>query len=661
MPDFELFRLFQSGMILQRDCEVSVWGFARPGVKVCVKLDDTGYEAVTDAEGEFEVKVRTGNAGGPHNMVVYNESGRVDIDDILYGDVYMISGQSNMQLPVERTIDLIGSRLPDINLPEIREFRVPEKFMFGEVNRQFDECRWYKAVLPDLPLMSATGFNFAENIYNNEGIPVGLINNSIGGTPIEAHLPEEVLRRIGGYEKVLDKCKDKEWVLAVIEADNNRINDWNTRLYMSDPGYVNDIAVFAAPEYDDTEWQEINVPVFFGDMEIGDYHGSVWFRKRFDIPEGCNTDGALLRLGTLIDADTTYINGVKVGETGYMYPPRRYQVPDGVLKTGTNVVAVRLTVNRNTGGFTPGKRYCLQGSGYIYEGGYNGQACMPADAAPAYGRWEIDLSGAWKYTLGYSMEELPMQTFFIYKPSALYNGMMYALRRIACVGGLWYQGESNDSSPIGYAGFMKELISCWREWFGDIPFIYVGLPQFDDPARVVARDSWAIIREEQRRVLTEVDNTAMAVTIDVGEANDLHPQTKAAVGKRLALAAEALVYGRDIEYSGPEIVGISYNEDDNTLSLKFSHCSSGIKAVNDNSYFELGYSDVDVDNVYDPSIDWVNVPSYTIDGNDGIILENKYNTDRKPAAVRYCFDNCPDNPPVYNGEGLPAIPFAVLL
>ena len=665
MPDFELFRYFQNGMVLQRNREVSVWGFAKPGVKVCASLNGTEYEAVTDVYGEFDIKVHTGVAGGPHSMIIYNASGKVEITDILYGDVYMISGQSNMQLPIERTIDLIGGRMEDINLPMIREFRVPEKFVFGEVNRQFDECRWYKAVPQDLPLMSATGFNFAENIYNNEKVPIGLINNSIGGTPIESHLPEDILRRIGGYEEVLDACKNEEYVRNTIENDIRRMDEWNTRLYMSDPGYSNGDAVYAASDYDDSSWKEIDIPVFFGDTEIGDYHGSIWFRKEFELPEACNTEGALLRLGTLIDADTTYINGVKVGETGYMYPPRRYMVPAGVLKSGKNVVTIRLSVNRNTGGFTFGKRYCLQGSAYIYEGGYNGQAAMPADAELESGRWEIDLSGIWKYTLGHSMDELPMQTFFIYKPSALYNGMMYALRRISCVGGVWYQGESNDSSPIGYAELMKTLIGCWREWFGDIPFIYVGLPQFDDPARVVAKDSWAIIREEQRRVMADVDKVAMAVTIDVGEANDLHPQTKADVGYRLALAAEALIYGRDIEYSGPELVACNYDDDKMEVTLRFAHCRGKIKLVNDNDYFELGYADEAASNVYDACIEWINVPSYKVNGSNELVInintDNICNTGRKPVAVRYCFDNCPDNPPVYNGVRLPAIPFAVMI
>lgn len=663
MPDFELFRYFQDGMILQRNREVSVWGFAERGTHISLMLDDTDYQAVAGDNGEFEFIVTTGEAGGPHSMTVYNESGKVIIEDILYGDVYMISGQSNMQLPIERTIDLIGERLPDIDYPMIREFRVPELAMFGQTNSKLAPCSWYKAVSDDIMFMSATGFNFAESIYRQEGIPIGLINNSIGGTPIEAHLPEDILHRIGGYDEELAICKDAEYVNNTIDSDIKAMNTWSDKLYQEDPGVDGDRIIYAQPDYDDSEWSDITIPVFFGDTDIGDYHGSIWFRKEFDIPEDYDISGVMLRLGTMIDSDTVYLNGVKVGETGYMYPPRRYMLEDGILKTGRNVVTIRLVVNRNTGGFTPDKRYCLQGKQYIYEGGYTGQAAMPDDANPSSGRWEIDLSGTWRYRYGAGADVLPMQTFFIYKPSALYNGMMHPLKRCSCVGGLWYQGESNDSNPKGYAELMKLLIGCWREWFGEnLPFFYVGLPQFDDPARMVPENSWAEIRYEQQKVLSELDNVAMAVTIDVGEANDLHPQTKESVGKRLALAAEAMIYGKDIEYSGPVLVETDYNPEDSTLTLSFGHCSGGLKIVNDNQYFEIGYADndnkKDIIDVYDNRINWSVADGYKPGGENELILQTNGTV---PVAVRYCFSNCPSNPPVYNGAGLPAIPFVSLI
>lgn len=670
MPDFELFRVFQNGMVLQRDSNVNIWGFAKPGTEIKVKLDDAEYNTVTNSEGEFELSVYTGVAGGPHMMTVYNDSGSVSVEDILYGDVYIISGQSNMQLPVERTIDLIGERLPSINYPMIREFRVPEIMKFGETVKQLPECRWYKAVSADIRLMSATGFNFAENVYLREDVPIGLINNSIGGTPIESHLPEELLRRIGGYDAVMDECLDDEYVKKTIDDDITRMNDWYTRLYQADN------FIYATEDYDDSGWKEIDIPVFFGDTEIDEYHGSIWFRKEINIPDNYNLNGVMLRLGTLIDGDEAYINGVKVGETAYMYPPRRYPVDCGLLRAGRNVIAIRLIINRNTGGFTYNKKYCLQGSSYVYEGGYaddailsefavpNDTKCKSGMESPEDGRWEIDISGKWKYAYGAQMEELPMQTFFIYKPSALYNGMMHPVKKYTCRAGLWYQGESNDTSPYGYSKLMEALIDCWREWFGeDFPFMYVGLPQYDDPARVVKKDAWAVIREEQRRVLHSRANTAMAVTIDVGEANDLHPQTKEAVGRRLALAAEAFVYGRDIEYSGPDISEAIYIGEKNVIRLVFDHCKGGLRIINDNNYFEIGMiSENDrTDNIYDKVIEWNPAGNVTITGDNTVEIELKKKAGYNPIAIRYCHCNCPAKPPLYNGEELPAIPFAVML
>lgn len=694
MADFELFRAFQDGMILQREKNVNVWGFASPGVTVTVKLDDKQCEAVADEEGIFEASIYTGEAGGPHTMTVTGGSDIVEVNDILYGDVYLISGQSNMQLPIERTIDLIGDRIDSVNYPMIRELRVPEIMRFGEVTRQLPECRWYRAVGDDLLLMSAAGFNFAERVYLEENVPIGLINNSIGGTPIESHLPEELLRKMGGYDEIIDQCLDKKYVEDTMASDMDRMNGWYSDLYNADRGFGD--SSYADPEYDDSDWDKIDIPVFFGDTDIGSYHGSIWFRREIDIPEDYNINGVMLRLGTLIDGDEAYVNGVKVGETAYMYPPRRYRIPDGLLKHGKNVIAMRVIINRNTGGFTQNKKYCLQGNACIFEGGYTdgtiiSEYAMPdslkgkmntgvrsesaeasvGNASPESGKWELDLSGTWRYSYGAKMEELPMQTFFIYKPSALYNGMMYPVKRYTCRAGLWYQGESNDSHPEGYAKLMEALIDCWREWFGDdLPFMFVGLPQYDDPARVVTKDSWAVIREEQRRVLYSRDNTAMAVTIDVGEANDLHPQTKEAVGKRLALAAEALVYGKDVEYSGPKLESVRYSEKDNEIRLTFTHCTGGIKKINDNNYFEIGLISAS-ESVYDPFITWIrpsDADDIRISGENTVVItlsdDIRHIIDtqnEKPAAVRYCYDNCPSDPPLYNGADLPMIPFAVII
>lgn len=678
MAGFEMFRCFQDGMILQRNAKVNIWGFAQNGKILEMEMLGLKYEATADENGEFIFSVNTCDAGGPYEIHVWSDDEEIIIKDVLFGDVYIISGQSNMQLTNERTIDIIGERLDNIDYPMIREFRVPEQIAFGKQMRQFSDGKWLRAVRHDILDMSATGFNFAENIYKNHKIPIGLINNSIGGTRIEAHLPEKLLHTYGKYDEIIEKCKDESYVSRVQKSELDEMDRWYKKLEETDPGKIGGKEVYAEEGYNDSTWNTMNVPCFFAETDLENHHGSVWIRREFELPENYNTEGALLRLGVLIDGDETFINGVMVGKVDYKYPPRRFPVPAGVLKPGRNVVTIRLIINRDTGGFTMGKRYCLQGKEYIYEGGYRGEAAMPENASPESGRWEINLEGTWKYIKGASLDILSPTTFFQYKPSALFNGMMHPLLKYNFKGGLWYQGESNDGDPVGYEALLKDLIKCWRTWFGEnLPFMYVQLPSYDDPSHLVDEDSWAIIREEQRLVMKDIDNVGMAVTIDKGEGNDLHPQTKDIVGMRLALAAEMFVYGSNNEYSGPFPEGIKYCAEKGSVSILFSHCAHGIKLVNNNlNYFEIGYlpeldSYTEIDK-YDARITWVEAADVNIlsDNEIKVTLPEQYklcvdpsvNGDGlKPVSIRYAWSCAPEFPPLYNGAGLPATPFLLKL
>ncbi len=667
MAVFEMFRCFRDGMVLQRDTKVNIWGFAEKGTELSLLFLEKTYTAVAGDDGEFVFEVQTGAAGGPYSMIVTSGSDSITINDILFGDVYVISGQSNMELPMERTIDLTGERIDSINYPLIREFRIPLQINFGVTERQFPSGEWLKAdSREDILKMSATGFNFAENVYLSENIPIGLVNNSIGGTPIEAHLPEKILRPYGQFNEAMDRNKNPDYVSGVQKFDMDDMEDWYTELNKLDKGLDGDNAVYAAEDFDDSSWKQMTLPNTFFGTELEHFYGSLWFRKEFYIPEDCLLDDALLRVGVLIDGDDTYLNGTLVGKVDYKYPPRRYFLPKGVLMHGRNVVTVRLICNRNTGGFIKDKRYCVQGSQYVYEGGYMGNAAMPDDADPANGRWEVDLSGEWKYTIGTPMRELPLMTFFQYEPSALYNGMMHPILKYSFKGGLWYQGESNSGNPKDYAKYLKELVGCWRLWFGDdFSFIAVQLPEYDDPSRMEPIDSWAILREEVRRVSGEL-GIGMAVTIDVGEHNDIHPQKKADIGKRLSMPALALIYGKDIEYIGPVLTS-AYNDCENgSVELEFSHCEGGLNLVNDRiGYFEIGTiatvhtSDNGFD-IYDDMITWNKAQDVAITGDNKLSV--KYdNTLRNVVAVRYAWCNCPEHPPLYNKAKLPASPFAVFV
>lgn len=664
MAKFEMFACFQDKMVLQRESNVKIWGFADAGVLLDMEFCGEKYSAATDDNGEFVFNIRTHEAGGPFSMTISSGEDALTINDILIGDVYIISGQSNMELPIQRTIDLTGPRLSQINYPHIREFRVPEQICFGKSKEQFEGGVWLKASdYNDILKMSAAGFNFAENIHISEHIPIGLVNTAIGGTPIEAHLPEDVIKKYKVYDEELERLKDDSFVAGVKEYDAKDLSDWYAELDEADPGIMDGKAVYAEADFDDSDWNTINIPGMFYDTGLEDYQGSVWFRKEFYIPDDYNLHGVMLRLGAMVDGDKTYLNGVQAGSVDYCYPPRRYPLNDGVLKHGKNVLAVRLIVNRGTGGFIRGKKYCLQGNAYIFEGSYIGNACNPEDAAPSCGRWEFDVSGEWKYIKGAHMRTLPLMTFFQYKPTAIYNGMMHPLLKYSFKGGLWYQAESNAGDPLRYESLMTDLINCWRSWFGEnLPFFFVQLPQFDDPAALVMSDNWAEIREQQRRAAA-INNTAMAVTIDIGESNDLHPQNKEAVGKRLALAALSMIYGKDNEYSGPQIVRAVCDEDKPAVRLTFSHCRGGLLAVNDNvDYFELGVikEGCKADDIYSDNIEWFKASGFNVTAKD--TMEILYDKDAPHIdALRYAWFNDPCRPPLYNGEGLTASPFSVFV
>ena len=627
---FELFRIFQDGMILQRNTSVKIWGFADPGLKIGMEFLESEYEAVTGDDGEFAFDIQTGEAGGPYVMKISSDAGVYELKDILLGDVYLLNGQSNMELQVGRILDHVGKEPETMDYPEIREFRAPIRPAFGEVKEQFEEGRWLVARKEDIYDMSAVGTYFAKYVQESEHIPIGLINVSVGGTPIEAHIPEEELRQYKVYDAEMEKNKDKEYVASTERSDMERIEDWYRRLDERDEGYAGGELPYAKPEYDDESWDRLVIPKHFRGTDLDHFIGTVWFRYEFDVPKDypVSEDNIMLRLGAIIDADRTYVNGVMVGFTEYMYPPRRYELPAGTLKHGKNVLAVRLIINRNCGGFVSGKEYTLTW---------------------ADGR-KIDLAGEWRYKKAAVMEELTLQTFFCYKPSAIYNGMIYPILKCSFTGSLWYQGESNENNAAEYAKLMRHLIRCYREWFGkDFPFYYVQLPQFDDPAGFVGKDAWALIREQQREVL-DVDNTAMAVTIDIGESNDLHPQLKPEVAYRLYLCAEALIYGRDVEYSGPTVREAAYDSAAGEIRIRFDHCKGGLVLKNTND-FEV--CEDEEEGVWTAADEVIVVSA-------AIIIRLPQNI-KKAAAIRYCYSNCPKAPAIYNKAGLPASPFVYKL
>ncbi|MNJ26118.1 Glycosyl hydrolases family 2, sugar binding domain [compost metagenome] len=666
--------MLSNGMVLQRNAMVMIWGTAESGRKVQVSFLGKEYGTTADSKGDWRVALEKLQSGGPYEMTISMEHQESIIQsvirDILIGDVWVLGGQSNMELPVRRTLDVLAEEVASVNLPFIRQFAVPQTYNFHGVQHELPRAEhrdaaqggeWIAATPEEVMNFSAVGLFFAKELYEKYQVPIGLIHAAVGGTPIEAWISEPTLKGIGGYEAVLEQCKDDNYVSETKHRDEERNRIWYNHLNDTDLGLKEG---WFCSSYDTSDWKDIEVPGSWAGSKLASVRGAVWLHREFDVPasmledemldnqmrngemlkdqmshdemrnsEVCNSE-VLLKLGTIVDADDTYINGVCIGSTGYMYPPRRYPVPRGLLKPGRNKIAVRVISTQNTGGFVKDMPYKL-----------------------VAGNQELDLQGTWKYRVGAVTEALEPQTFFQYMPSGVYNSMIAPLRDYPIKGILWYQGESNTGRPAGYSELFASLVQDWRRNWGDddIPFIYAQLANLgeEDDTQV----NWAELREEQRKGL-QVPDTAMAVTIDVGEYNDLHPQDKKTVGQRLALCARRLAYSEEqLVYSGPmfksmELTGVANPEDVITaddaraIVLHFDHVGSGLTTWGGGKL--QGFAICGSDGRF--------VPADAVISGDTVIV--KHDEIRQPVHVRYAWSNNPARANLYNREGLPASPFS---
>lgn len=612
--------LLSDGMVIQRDSRVKIWGKGVPGKELKLTFMNNEYKTVVNDDGCWMVVLYDLKAGGPYEIVINHEDEEKVIKDVLVGDVWVLGGQSNMQIPVSRTLDLFEDEVKGANYPEIRQFTVPMVYNFNGPVDEVAEGMWVPVNPETVYSFSAIGYFFSRKIYDKYKIPIGLLFTAIGGTPAEAWMSEKTLMRFDRYTDILEQCKDESYVKDTIASDAERIQNWYDELFKKDEGLHEIPEPWYSEKYNDSDWRDIDLPASFRGTELEPIRGSVWLRKEFWLPERLAGKEGKLILGTLIDGDDTYINGVQVGNTGYLYPPRRYKIPEGLLKTGRNVIAVRLIITSNIGGFVTDMPYYIK----IEDE-------------------QIPISGTWRYKIGAISKAQDPITFFQYKPTGLYNGMIYPLRNYSIRGVLWYQGESNTGYPYDYKELFEAVINDWRKlWdLGNIPFYYVQLANYCPWRMEPEVSGWAELREAQRRVL-ELPNTGMAVTIDVGMYNDLHPWDKKSVGERLALWALNHVFGEDIVCSGPIYDRMTVEE--NKIRLYFKYTGSGLTVKgNKLETFEI----CGKDGVFYPA-------EAEID-NDSVVVYSKKVP--QPSRVRYAWADNPEKANLYNKEGLPASPF----
>ncbi|MEQ1796566.1 MAG: sialate O-acetylesterase [Lacibacter sp.] len=615
-------QIVRDSMILQREVPVNIWGWSAVNEKVTVKFNGKTFKTKGNAEGKWIIKLPPTKAGGPYTIDI-TASNKISLKEILFGDVWFCSGQSNMVHQLNIHDVTYAKEIATANDPQIRQFWVPTLTSLKGAQQNLPDGYWKSAVGEDVRPFSAIAYFFAKQLYEKYKVPVGIINASVGGTPIEAWTSEEGLKDFATLRNTIEKNKDT----AYLNSFNRRPPaNTNRQAPPVDAGLSAAVKWFDIA-YTPKGWRNINLPGYWEDQGVKDLNGVVWFRKEIDIPASMAGKAAKVFLGRIVDADELYINGKLVGKTTYQYPQRRYPVAADVLKAGKNIFVIRVTNSAGKGGFVTDKPYCIFS-----------------------GTDTVDLKGYWQYKVGLVNRPFAGGGFgggginAQNQPAALYNAMVAPEINYTIKGFCWYQGESNAGRPQEYGSLLSALINDWRsKWNqGTLPFLYVQLPGFMDYNYLPSESQWAQLRDAQLKTLS-VPNTAMTVAIDLGEWNDIHPDNKKEVGIRLALAARQLAYNEQLVYSGPVYQSAQIKE--NKIIISFQHTGSGLVTNDGEELSEFSIAGADKKFV------WAKAK---IEGDKIIVWSDEV---KEPMYVRYAWADNPVNANLYNKEGLPASPF----
>lgn len=615
--------LFTDHAVLQRDVPLPVWGWADPGARVRAALAGQWVETTADAAGKWQVELGPYPAGGPHTLKVTGPRD-VEVVDLMVGDVWICSGQSNMEWPVRESNDP-EAEIKAADHPKIRLFTVPHRAALAP--QATVEARWDVCSPTTIGEFSAVGYFFGREIEREVGVPVGLIDSSWGGTIAEAWMDGEAVERVGDFDQALARIKEA----AAQPPGERRSFDQLMAAWwkQNDPG-SKAAEPWSSPTLDTAGWKTMDLPGNWEGRGLPDFDGVAWFRREVALPDAWDGKPVRLRLGAIDDRDTTFLNGVEVGHRDVWNARRDFKVPAGVARAGRNVIAVRVFDKQGLGGLVgPAEEMRLELA--------EGAAVEP-----------IPLAGAWLYQTSARLEDLPtapeQDEDNPNRVTVLYNGMIAPLVPYAIKGALWYQGESNSARAAQYRRLLPELIRDWRGRFavGDFPFLIVQLANYMKRRDQPEPSNWAELREAQYLTTKAVPNAQVALAIDIGEADDIHPRNKREVGRRLALGALAGTYGRPVEASGPTFRSIEVH--DNSVRLSFDHVAGGLRARGGGKL--EGFAIASKDGVFR----WADA---VIDGNGVVVSSTEVD---KPVAVRYAWA---DNPAcnLENGAGLPAVPF----
>ncbi len=609
-------RIFGSNMVLQQGIENTIWGWADKKEKIRVSINGSELKTVTDKNGKWMVKLPAMEYGGPYTLTITGKN-KIEFTNVMVGEVWICSGQSNMEFRVSEAFNA-EEEISNANYPAIRLFTVTRRAAQSP-GKDLDAGEWTTCSAASVSGFSAVGYFFGRKIHQDMNVAVGLINASWGGTVAETWTSSETIKKdsdfvdswnelqkidLANYEKSL-----KERVNSVIEGLPNKDNGL-------EQGFNHAL-------FDDSQWKTILTPGLWEDRGYRGINGVAWYRKSFKLDKNQLRSGIVLSLGMIDDYDVCWVNGVEVGKTNIYNVDRFYKVPASALKEGENTIAIRITDAGGGGGlYSPARNICFMS-----------------------GETKISLAGEWKL----KFTEVTPETNSLGPndfPTLLFNGMINPIVPYGIKGAIWYQGESNADRAEQYRRVFPNLITDWRShWkLGNFPFIWVQIANFTEEAEQPSQSALAELREAQTMTL-KLPNTGMASAIDIGDAFDIHPKNKQEVGRRLALNALKIAYGKDVINSGPSFDGMTIKGSD--VIITFKNIASGLKIYNKYGYIN-GFSLAGADGKFS----WAQA---TLLDSKTIILHS--NEIKAPVAVRYGWADNPGDLNLYNSEGLPANPF----
>lgn len=626
-------RMFSNNMVIQRNEPVKLWGWAKHKEKITVSFLGKDYQTKANKNGEWEIILPQQKAGGPYNIIVSGNNS-ITLKNILFGDVWVCSGQSNMYF---RTAAAKNSYkdIDNANYAKIRLFQIAKDANY-QVQKDVTTGDWLECTPENVRGFSAVAYFFGRDLFEEIDVPIGLIHTSWGGSKIQAWMDGETIKKFSDYTEEVELIEENsEYFNQKFEAFKSKGGNLVIKeLFKNDPGFENNGQELSDRFFNEKDWQKIKVPGYWEDLGVENYNGSIWYKKQFELPKAFKNKDLLLNLGWIDDYDFAFFNGKRIGSTTYKGSERKYTIPKDLLKEGINEILVCVYDKDWNGGFWGPRKSNIR---------------IKEDKTLL----NLDLQGIWEYKKGINNNDFYADSLTLNKqpdkrstPTYLYNAMIAPLTSIKIKGVAWYQGESNAGNPDEYSKLLPAMIKGWRKGWkqGDFPFLIVQLPNYGNPNEDEPQhSSWTELREVQFNA-TNTPNTDLVVTIDLGDAMDIHPTNKQEVGRRSMLSALKLAYNMNVVSSGPtyksmQLIG-------NKIEISFENIGSGLLTKN-----KFGYINEFAIAGEDKKFVWAKA---YINGNKVVIYSEKVNN---PVAVRYAWSSNPSQINLCNKEGLPAMPF----